>query len=89
MESALREIAMGNERERQLQSKLLKAKEELKLEREEVHIYGFYSSLKCKLSYKFLTLYTPYFLVCVVVQIFLVFWLLPRGHNLTFTVESL
>ena len=28
---------MGNERERQLQSKLLKTKEELKLEREEVN----------------------------------------------------
>lgn len=37
MESAQREIAMGNERERQLQSKLLKTKEELKLEREEVN----------------------------------------------------
>lgn len=36
LESALREIAMGNERERQSQSKLLKAKEELKLEREEL-----------------------------------------------------
>ena len=35
-ESAQREIAMKNERERQLQGKLLKAKEELKLEREEV-----------------------------------------------------
>lgn len=37
LESAQREIAMRNERERQLQGKLLKAKEELKLEREEVH----------------------------------------------------
>lgn len=37
LESAQREIAMGNERERQLQSKLLKTKEELKLEREEVN----------------------------------------------------
>ena len=36
LESAQREIAMGNERERQLQGKLLKAKEELKFEREEV-----------------------------------------------------
>lgn len=36
LESAQREIAMGNERERQLQSKLLKTKEELKLEREEL-----------------------------------------------------
>ena len=37
LESAQREIAMGNERERQLQGKLLKAKEEIKLEREEVN----------------------------------------------------
>ena len=37
LESAQKEIAMGNERERQLQSKLLKTKEELKLEREEVN----------------------------------------------------
>lgn len=36
LESAQREIAIRNERERQLQGKLLKAKEELKLEREEV-----------------------------------------------------
>lgn len=36
LESAQREIAMGNERERQLQGKLLKTKEELKLEREEL-----------------------------------------------------
>lgn len=36
LESAQREIAMRHERERQLQGKLLKAKEELKLEREEV-----------------------------------------------------
>ena len=36
LESAQREIAMKNERERQLQGKLLKAKDELKLEREEV-----------------------------------------------------
>jgi len=36
LESAQREIAMGNERERQLQGKLLKAKEELKFEREEL-----------------------------------------------------
>jgi len=36
LESTQREIAMKNERERQLQGKLLKAKEELKLEREEV-----------------------------------------------------
>lgn len=36
LESAQREIAMGNEKERQLQGKLLKAKEELKSEREEL-----------------------------------------------------
>ncbi|KAK2554607.1 Afadin- and alpha-actinin-binding protein A [Acropora cervicornis] len=36
LEAAQREIAMGNERERQLQSKLLKTKEDLKLEREEL-----------------------------------------------------
>lgn len=39
MESAQREIAMGNERERQLHAKLLKTKEELKLEREEVNTH--------------------------------------------------
>ena len=36
LESAQREIAVRNERERQLQGKLLKAKEDLKSEREEV-----------------------------------------------------
>lgn len=34
---------MGNERERQLHGKLLKAKEELKLEREEVCTYMYMS----------------------------------------------
>lgn len=37
LESAQREVAMKSERERQLQGKLLKAKEELKSEKEEVH----------------------------------------------------
>lgn len=36
LESAQREVAVRNERERQLQGKLLKAKEDLKLEREEL-----------------------------------------------------
>lgn len=49
LESAQREIAMGNERERQLQSKLLKTKEELKLEREEVNTctYNLWNGFKC------------------------------------------
>ena len=47
LEAAQREIAMGNERERQLQGKLLKTKEDLKLEREEVCVSNIILSLWC------------------------------------------